>query len=81
MGACCRPQLFWERANTGDYTMKNIVLAAAFTAAASTAFAGGMSQPVMEMEPVVIMEEAAGSSSSAGLIIPLILIALIAAAY
>ena len=58
--------------------MKKIVLAAAFTAAASTAFAGGMA-PVVEMEPVVIMEETKGSSGS-GLIVPLILIALIAAA-
>jgi hypothetical protein len=60
--------------------MKKIVLAAAFAGAASTAFAGNMAEPVMEMAPVVVMEEAAGSSSSAGLIIPLILVALIAAA-
>ena len=60
--------------------MKKIVLAAAFAGAASTAFAGNMAEPVMEMAPVVVMEEAAGSSSSAGLIVPLILVALIAAA-
>ena len=59
--------------------MKKIALAAAFGLAASTAFAGNMSEPVMEMAPVVVMEETAGSSS-AGLIIPLILIALVAAA-
>jgi hypothetical protein len=60
--------------------MKKFALAAAFAGAASTAFAGNMSEPVMEMAPVVVMEETAGSSSSAGLIIPLILVALIAAA-
>lgn len=60
--------------------MKKIVLAAAFAGAASTAFAGNMAEPVMEMAPVVVMEETAGSSSSAGLIVPLILVALIAAA-
>ncbi len=38
--------------------MKNIVLAAAFAGLSSTAFAGGMSEPLMEMEPVVIVEEA-----------------------
>lgn len=60
--------------------MKKFVLAAAFAGAASTAFAGNMSEPVMEMAPVIVMEETAGSSSSAGLIVPLILLALIAAA-
>lgn len=60
--------------------MKKFALAAAFAGAASTAFAGNLSEPVIEMVPVVVIEETAGSSSSAGLIIPLILIALIAAA-
>ncbi|PVA07681.1 hypothetical protein [Thalassorhabdomicrobium marinisediminis] len=60
--------------------MKKFALAAAFAGTASTAFAGGMVEPVVEMAPVVVMEETAGSSSSAGLIIPLILIALVAAA-
>jgi len=60
--------------------MKKIALAAAFGLAASTAFAGNMSEPVMEMAPVVVMEETAASSSGAGLIIPLILVALVAAA-
>ena len=59
--------------------MKKFALAAAFGVAASTAFAGNMSEPVMEMAPVVVMEEAA-SSAAAGLIIPLIFLALIAAA-
>ena len=60
--------------------MKKFALAAAFAGAASTAFAGNVSEPIMEMAPVVVMEETAGSSSSAGLIIPLILVVLIAAA-
>ena len=60
--------------------MKKFALAAVLATAASTSFAGNMSAPVMEMAPVVVMEETAGSSSSAGLIIPLILVALIAAA-
>ncbi len=60
--------------------MKKFALAAVLATAASTSFAGNMSEPVMEMAPVVVMEETAGSSSSAGLIIPLILVALIAAA-
>lgn len=60
--------------------MKKIALAAAFTGIASTAFAGGMAEPVIEMPPVEIMEEAQTSSSSAGLVIPLILVALLAAA-
>lgn len=60
--------------------MKKFVISAlAFLGSASTALAGGMAEPVMEMAPVVV-EDTAGSSSSAGLIIPLILIALIAAA-
>lgn len=60
--------------------MKKIALAAAFAATASTAFAGGMAEPVMEMAPAVIVEETAAGSSNAGLIIPLVLIALIAVA-
>ncbi len=57
--------------------------AAAATAAlgllASSAAAGGMAPPV-EMAPVEIIEDTGNASSSAGLIIPLILVALIAAA-
>ncbi|MGJ8610527.1 MAG: ferrochelatase [Octadecabacter sp.] len=60
--------------------MKKFALAAAFAGAASTAFAGNMAAPVIEMAPMVVIEETAGSSSSAGLIIPLILLALVAAA-
>ncbi len=51
----------------------------ALTLAASVATAGGMAEPV-EMAPVEIIEDTAGGSSNAGLIVPLILIALIAAA-
>lgn len=46
----------------------------------ASAYAGGLAAPVMEMDPVVIEQTTAASSSSAGLIIPLILIALIAVA-
>jgi hypothetical protein len=60
--------------------MKNIVLAAAFAGLSTTAFAGNMSEPLIEMEPVVIMEEAGSSSSGSGVIVALILVALIAAA-
>jgi hypothetical protein len=40
-----------------------------------TAFAGGMSEPVME--PEIIVEESTGSSG--GIVIPLLLLALVAA--
>ena len=58
----------------------SIAAACALGLAATSATAGGMAEPVMEMAPVVVVEDAQGSSTSAGLIIPLILIALIAAA-
>ncbi|MDT8328167.1 MAG: hypothetical protein RQ750_12405 [Roseovarius sp.] len=57
--------------------MKKLVLAAALTAAASTAFAGSYAEPVIEA-PVVV-EETAASSSSAGVWIPLALVAIVAA--
>jgi len=60
--------------------MKKFALAAALSVAATTAFAGGMSEPVMTMDPVEIIETTGGSSSGSGLIVPLILVALIAAA-
>lgn len=56
--------------------MKKLVLAAALTVAASTAFAGGMVEPGMEAEVV----EAATSSSAGGVIVPLLLLLVIAAA-
>jgi len=56
--------------------MKKIALAAVLSVAASTAFAGGMAEPVMEPEVVA----AATSSSSGGVIIPLLLLLIVAAA-
>lgn len=56
--------------------MKKLVLAAALTAAASTAFAGNLSEPVVEAP--VIVEEATGTSQ--GIILPLVLLVLVAAA-
>lgn len=55
--------------------MKKFALAAALTVAASTAFAGGVAEPVMEPEVV----EAATSSSSAGILVPLLLLVMVAA--
>ena len=59
--------------------MKNIVLAAAIAVTASTAFAGNMSEPVMD-DPVTPITEEASGSSGGGLLIPLLVIALLAAA-
>ena len=56
--------------------MKKIALAAALSLAATSAFAGGLAQPIVE--PVVI--EAATASSAGGFVVPLILLILIAAA-
>ena len=55
-------------------------LGLAATLAATTATAGGMAEPVMEMAPDVVVADVQGGSSATNLIIPLILIALIAAA-
>ena len=57
--------------------MKKLVLAVALTTAASTGFAGSLADPVIE-EPVVV-EETAASSSAAGVWVPLVLLAIIAA--
>lgn len=57
-------------------TMKKLVLAAALTASASTAFAGSLADPIIEAP--VIVEEA--SSSSAGVLVPLLILVLVAAA-
>ena len=56
--------------------MKKLILATVFAAAATTVFASGMSEPVMEA-PVVAstMDQAAGSANS--LLIPLALIAIV----
>jgi len=56
--------------------MKKVALAAALSLAATTAFAGGMAEPVME--PEVIVEETA--TSDAGILVPLLAIVLVAAA-
>ncbi len=56
--------------------MKKFALAAAVSLAATSAFAGGMAEPVME-EAVVVEQTA--SYSSAGLIVPLLLVLAIAA--
>ena len=57
--------------------MKKLVLAAALSVAASTAFAGSLSEPVIEA-PVVV-EETNASSSSAAVWVPLVLLAIVAA--
>ena len=62
--------------------MKHQLIAVALSgglALAGPAHAGGMTEPVMTMEPVMVMEETT-ASSSADLIIPLILLALVAVA-
>jgi hypothetical protein len=63
-------------AGTLEVDMKKIALAAALSVAASTAFAGGLSAPIVE--PEVIVEDTSGSSAG-GIVVPLILLALIAA--
>jgi hypothetical protein len=59
-----------------EIDMKKIALAAALSVAASTAFAGGVVEPVMEPEVV----KAATTSSSGGVLIPLLLLVIVAAA-
>jgi len=56
--------------------MKKLVLAAALTAAASTVSAGTVADPIIEAP--VIVEETRGSS--AGIIVPLVILAVILAA-
>lgn len=62
--------------------MKKLALAAALIAGTTStaAFAGNMTEPEMATPPQVIVEETQGGSSTAGVVIPLILVALIAAA-
>jgi hypothetical protein len=57
--------------------MKKFVLAATFAAVASAGFAGNIEEPVIEAP--VIVEETAASSSAAGVWIPLVLLAVVAA--
>lgn len=56
--------------------MKKIVLAAAMTVAASSAFAGSLADPIIEA-PVVVEE---ATSSSAGVLVPILILVLVAAA-
>jgi hypothetical protein len=56
--------------------MKKTVAALVLCLSASTAFAGGVAEPVMEPEVVA----AATSSSAAGVVVPLLLLLVIAAA-
>ncbi|MBL4929108.1 hypothetical protein [Fuscibacter oryzae] len=56
--------------------MKKIALATALSLAATSAFAGGVVEPVMEPEVVA----AKTSSSSGGILIPLLLLIVVAAA-
>ena len=58
--------------------MKKIALAAALSVAASTAFAGNMHAPIMEA-PIVV-EGAVKGSSSSGILVPLLILAIVAAA-
>ncbi|MBZ4689543.1 MAG: hypothetical protein V7668_01700 [Cereibacter changlensis] len=56
--------------------MKKLALAAALSVAATSAFAGGMVEPIME--PAVV--EAQTSSSAGGIVVPLLLLLVVAAA-
>lgn len=56
--------------------MKKLALAAALSVAATTAFAGNMSEPMME--PEIIIEDT--SSSAGGILVPLLFLVLVAAA-
>ena len=79
MGACGGVNTFTHHA-AGEFledTMKSIALAATLSLAATSAFAGGYTAPVME--PVVMVEKAS-SSSGGGVIVPLIALLLIWAA-
>jgi hypothetical protein len=62
--------------HTLEKIMKKLVLAATVSLAATSAFAGGMAEPVME--PAVV--EAQTSSSSGGIVVALLLLLVIAAA-
>ena len=80
MGVWCVLNKYAPRKNWRN-KMKKLAIAAVFATAASTAFAGGMSEPMMVPEVVAeVVETASTGSSGAGLIVPLILVALIAAA-
>lgn len=67
---------YWRIAQILEVNMKKLVLAAALSAAASTAFAGNLSEPVVEA-PVIVEET---QSSSSGILLPLILLVLVGVA-
>jgi hypothetical protein len=75
LGARYRPLKKFGGALKLEVTMKKLALAAVLSVAASTAFAGGMAEPMME--PAVV--EAATSSSAGGIVVPLLLLLVIAA--
>ena len=64
--------------NFMEKKMRKLVLATVFLAAATTAFAGGMSEPVMD-PPVVVSAMDGVNSSDNGLLVPLIILALLLA--
>lgn len=57
--------------------MKKLILAAAISVAATAGHAGNLDEPVIEAP--VIVEETAASSSAAGVWVPLVLLAVVAA--
>ncbi len=59
--------------------MKSIALAAAFTLAATTAFAGSLAEPVVEA-PVAEPEASSSSAGSSSATVPIIVLLVIAAA-
>jgi hypothetical protein len=57
--------------------MKKLALAAVLAVTASTAFAGGLTEPAPEQSPAVVEKQAA---TSGGILIPLLLLIVIGAA-
>lgn len=58
--------------------MKKFAIAAALSVAASTGFAGNLAEPVIEAP--VIVEETEATSSAAAVWVPLVILAIVAAA-
>lgn len=56
--------------------MKKLAIAAVLSVAATSAFAGNMTEPMME--PAIVVEETS-SSSAGGLVVPLMVVLAIAA--
>lgn len=56
--------------------MKKVALAAALSVAATTAFAGGLDEPIIE--PAIIVEDT--GSSAGGILVPILLLVLVGAA-